>query len=246
MPCCTTTTRSNALLLKDQCYQLLIRFLFFLQVLKQLASETSYRTFVALGVATIQGSSVASFDKDDSERLLFFGTRETKNLYLQNAILNGPPSWLRPPTPSQKRSLYCSDVRPDLLSVVHEYKSPMTEASESNGREIGALEFSDLSVEPVRKKVIVAALRPIPHVHHHGLLPFQMTHKVDGYNGDQGKTNLPSAPVSRYKHVGSAPVSKKKPLSSSNNAREFVRLNPLPLRKHGCDRSPVQVCSEVS
>ncbi|URE03610.1 ARID/BRIGHT DNA binding domain [Musa troglodytarum] len=46
------------------------------QVLKYLAPEVSYRSLVTLGIASIQGISVASFEMEDADRLLFFCRRQ--------------------------------------------------------------------------------------------------------------------------------------------------------------------------
>ena len=59
---------------------------FYYQVLRQLAPDVSYRSLVALGIASIQGLPVASFEKDDAERLLFFCSRHGKDGKIQYNI----------------------------------------------------------------------------------------------------------------------------------------------------------------
>ncbi|KAL1089390.1 hypothetical protein V6Z11_D07G018300 [Gossypium hirsutum] len=90
-----------------------------------------------------------------------------------------------------------------------------------------------------RPKINVAAMRPIPHTHRHKMLPFSGFSEAERYDGDQGKVNLPVAPVKQP-----APVTHRKALSSSFQAQQIISLNPLPLKKHGCGRAPIQVCSE--
>ncbi|KAK6118737.1 hypothetical protein DH2020_047542 [Rehmannia glutinosa] len=119
----------------------------FKSVLRQLAPDISYRTLVALGVASIQGLAVASFEKDDADRLLFFCTRQGNN------------------------------------------------------------------------------------------------NDADVNDGNQVKATLPVAPA-KHASVGATPVTNRKSTSSSYQAKQVISLNPLPLKKHGCGRSPLHVCSE--
>lgn len=170
-----------------------------------------------LGIASIQGLSVASFEKDDAERLLFFCTRQGKADHTENSVLTRPPSWLTSPAPSRKRSEPCR---------------------ESKGVE-------SENVCNVRPKLNAAAMRPIPHTRHHKMLPFSGFSEIERYDGDQVKANLPVAPL-KHSSAGLTPVTHRKSLSSSYQAQQIISLNPLPLKKHGCGRAPIQVCSEVS
>ncbi|KAJ4708717.1 AT-rich interactive domain-containing protein 4-like [Melia azedarach] len=185
------------------------------QVLRQLAPDISYRSLVMLGIASIQGLSVASFEKDDAERLLFFCTGQGKELPTVNSVFTRPPSWLTPPAPSRKRS--------------------------ELSRESKGLEGENGS--NVRLKLNVAAMRPIPHTRRHKMLPFSGFSETERYDGDQVKANLPVAPV-KHGSAGPTPVTHRKSLSSSYQAQQIISLNPLPLKKHGCGRAPIQVCSE--
>ncbi|KAF5182829.1 At-rich interactive domain-containing protein [Thalictrum thalictroides] len=213
------------------------------QVLRQLASENSYRSFVALGLASIQGFTVASFDKDDTERLLFFCTRSGGDL-LQNAIPDSPPSWLRPPFPSRKRSVPCSEAEPDVHSVVVEGKTGGAEICQNHRSGNGSLDFADTPFVPIRKKLKVAAMRPIRHIYHNKMLPLPVISEANGYSGSQPKANLYPISAPKHKHVGSATVTQRKSLSTSYQSQQIISLNPLPLKKHGCGRCPIQICSE--
>ncbi|KAE8712523.1 AT-rich interactive domain-containing protein 4 [Hibiscus syriacus] len=157
------------------------------QILRQLARDVSYRSLVMLGIASIQGLSVASFEKDDAERILFFCKNPGKDPSLDSSLIARTPSW-------------CNGIA-----------------------------ISETSV---------AAMRPIPHTHHHKMLPFSGFSETEKYDGEQGKVNLPIVPVKQ------PAVTHRKALSSSYMAQQIMSLNPLPLKKHGCGRTPIQVCSE--
>lgn len=194
---------------------------FFPQVLRQLAPDVSYRSLVVLGIASTEGLSVASFEKDDAERLLFFCMRQGKEHHPNNSFPAVSPSCLMPPAPSRKRSEPSRKTKPVTFSGLK---------WENEGRG--------------RQKPSIAAMRPIPHSHRHKMLPFSRFSEPERYDGDQGEANLP---VAHAKHsiVGPA-VTQRKRLSSSFHTQQIISLNPLPLKKHDCGRPPIHVCSEVS
>ncbi|KHG05519.1 AT-rich interactive domain-containing 4 -like protein [Gossypium arboreum] len=181
------------------------------QVLRQLAPDASYRSLVMLGIASIQGLSVASFEKDDAKRLLFFCTGRGKDPLWASSVISRSPSWLVPPAPSRKRSEPCKGTKPLNCNVME-----------------------GINGNP-RPKPNVAAMRPIPHTHRHKMLPFSKLFEVEKYDGDQGKVFLPVVPVKQP-----TPVTNRKTLSSSYQAQQIISLNPLPLKKHGCGRAPIQ------
>ncbi|KAM7274835.1 hypothetical protein ACFE04_016701 [Oxalis oulophora] len=135
------------------------------QVLRQLAPEASYRSLVMLGIASIQGLSVASFEKDDAERFCFLCKHQEKEQDKKIPVLGNPPSWLVPPAPRQKRFEPCRDTR--------------RLENGSNGK----------------PKLNIAAMRPIPHTQRHKLLPFSRLLEGERYDRDQVKPELPTAPV---------------------------------------------------
>ncbi|MBA0864786.1 hypothetical protein Goshw_006118, partial [Gossypium schwendimanii] len=181
------------------------------QVLRQLAPDVSYRSLVMLGIASVQGLSVASFEKDDAERLLFFSVRQGKDPLWDGSVIARSPNWLVPPAPCRKRSQPTKGTKPLNCTIMEGL----------NGN--------------VRLKPNVAAMRPIPHTHRHKMLPFSGFSEAERYDGDQGKVNLPIVPVKPP-----APVTHRKALSNSHQAQQIISLNPLPLKKHGCDRAPIQ------
>ncbi|WCJ42879.1 ARID/BRIGHT DNA-binding domain-containing protein [Euphorbia peplus] len=190
------------------------------QVLRQLAPDVSYRSLVMLGIASIQGLSVASFEKEDAERLLFFCTNHGLDLNSDNPVVTKPPSWLVPPAPSRKRHEPNREAKPFACTGFQ---------FENGGN--------------LKRKVNVAAMRPIPHTRRHKMLPFSGFSEGERYDGDLGKPSLPVAPP-KHSVPGPPPASHRKSLASSYQAQQIISLNPLPLKKHGCGRQPIQVCPE--
>ncbi|KAI3759807.1 hypothetical protein L6452_07877 [Arctium lappa] len=210
------------------------------QVLRQLAPDVTYRSLVVLGVASVQGLAVASFEKDDADRLLFFCKRLENNIH-SNIISSPIPTWMRQPFPTRKRSITNQEMGPGARNngLISGHRSGVKqEAQEHKG-----LESANGYV--VRQKPKVAALRPIPHIRHQKMLPFAGISEANGHEfGGQAKTHVSSVPSGKHNGGGSAPVTHRKSLASSYQAKQLISLNPLPLKKHGCDRSPIHVCSE--
>ncbi|KAL3632855.1 AT-rich interactive domain-containing protein 4 [Castilleja foliolosa] len=204
------------------------------QVLRQLAHDVSYRTLAALGIASIQGLAVASFEKQDADRLLFFCTNQTNNGISDNDNIKkiiSPPSWLKPPPPSRKRPSVSQETGRGIVKW---------EDDENNETRPNGLSGQ---LTPARQKIKIAALRPIPHVRHQKMLPFSRLVDMDLHDGNQVKVNFPIAPA-KHGNGGSNPVTNRKSTSSSYQAKHVLSLNPLPLKKHGCGRSTLHVCSE--
>lgn len=211
---------------------------FCFQVLRQLAPDVSYRSLVALGIASIQGLPVASFEKDDAERLLFFCSRHGKETCKDNLIFSSHPSWLRPPAPSRKRS------EPSLGSTPA--RNGVSNKIDEDDRDTGLRNGVSMPLLPARQRLKVAAMRPIPHVRRHKMTPFSGMSELDGHDGGLVKATLPVVTPTKQSIVGSAPTTQRRSYSSSSQAKQIISLNPLPLKKHGCGRNPMQNCSEVS
>ncbi|KAI3890583.1 hypothetical protein MKX03_036131, partial [Papaver bracteatum] len=107
------------------------------QVLRQLAPQVTYRSFVSLGIASIQGSS------------------QGKESHFENAFPKCLPNWLKPPAPSRKRSEPCQELK--------------VEEAENKEKEARSIDVCR-PIVPVRKKVKIAAMRPIPHTRQHKML----------------------------------------------------------------------------
>ena len=175
-----------------------------------------------LGIASVEGLSVASFENDDAERLLFFCTKQGKVIHPNNSVLAVSPSWLMPPPPSRK-----SSEPPQETKLVTFSSLKRKNGDRRNGRQ----------------KMNIAAMRPIPHSHRQKMVPFSGISELERLDGDQGKKNFPVSPA-KHSMPGPTVVTHRK--SSSFQAQQIISLNPLPLKKHGCGRSPIQVCLEVS
>ncbi|XP_028064254.1 AT-rich interactive domain-containing protein 4 [Camellia sinensis] len=214
------------------------------QVLRQLAPDVSYRSLVGLGIASIQGLAVASFEKDDAERFLFFCTRPGEDLSLSNSYFGNHPSWLRPPIPSRKRYEMCRETSLGFHNGLVSRNQASVKREDREDKDMGLTNGVNVPFVPVRQKLKVAAMRPIPHIRHQKMLPFSATVEGDGHEGGQVKANLSVAPLSKHSVAGSNPVTHRKSYSNSFQAKQIISLNPLPLKKHGCDRSPIHVCSE--
>ncbi|KAI3935868.1 hypothetical protein MKW92_053226 [Papaver armeniacum] len=202
------------------------------QVLRQLAPQITYRSFVSLGIASIQGSSVASFEKDDADRLLFFCAKQGKDTHPENAVPKCLPNWLKPPAPSRKRSEPCRELK-------------IEENENKAARSIKKEEDACRPIVPLRKKVKIAAMRPIPHTRQHKMQPFVGIPEVgDTFHMPPPKSSLPPISSAKHNSGGHAPAHRKTASTSLHQAHQIISLNPIPLKKHGCGRSPITVCSE--
>ncbi|KAL3839867.1 hypothetical protein ACJIZ3_024458 [Penstemon smallii] len=209
------------------------------QVLRQLAPDVTYRSLVALGIASIQGLAVASFEKEDANRLLFFCPKQANDIGSNNITMSGPP-WLKPPPPSRKRP----SITQETDSSLNGFTARGVKKEDNDYKEMGPSNGVHISFTVTRQKIKVAALRPIPHVRHQKMLPFSGILNTDVHDGSQVKANLPTAPSTKHTSAGVTPVTQRKSTSSSYQAKQIISLNPLPLKKHGCGRSPLHVCSE--
>lgn len=188
---------------------------------------------VSLGVASIQGSSVASFEKEDAQRLLFLTTKQGESLKKNNNPQN-PPAWLRCPPPTRKR---CMSIQGFIPSPKNMF----------NPKIYNGFEEKKSNAEPPRKRLKTAALKPIPHVGNRRLLPFSGEHTHGIRVKNHVKFNLPNVPFPR--HTPSATVSHRKAASNSFHEKTpnmGLCLNPLPFKKHDCSRCSIDSCSEVS
>ncbi|GAB2268918.1 AT-rich interactive domain-containing protein 4 [Dionaea muscipula] len=212
------------------------------QVLRQLAPDASYRNFVALGIASIHGMAVSSFEKDDAYRLMFFCKREDNNFEFQNAGVIAFPSWLRPPAPSRKRSKPGQGSSPCLKSNQNRENQAPPRTAYAGDKPCRLINRASSALIPMRQKSKVAAMRPIPHSHLRKVMPFMGNGRTDCHDGGHVKTNLP--PVQSTKHSVSNPAPYRKSSSTSYQAKQIISLNPIPLKKHGCGRAPIQLCPE--
>ncbi|XP_057535676.1 AT-rich interactive domain-containing protein 4-like [Amaranthus tricolor] len=210
-----------------------------LQVLRQLAPESSYRSLVALGVASIQGLAVASFQKDDAERLLFFCTRKDKDQHPLNSDLITPPSWLRPPPPSRKISERGEGSSPCSHNSLLSENQVGMKRSKLEDKETRCFNGAYTPVAPIRHKLNVAAMRPIPQTK----IPFSGIVPTDNYDTGQVKPSLPTVPLTKNS-VFALSAAPNRRASNAYQTKPIITLNSIPLKKHGCGRPPIQLCSE--
>ncbi|XP_042469732.1 AT-rich interactive domain-containing protein 4-like isoform X2 [Zingiber officinale] len=91
------------------------------------------------------------------------------------------------------------------------------------------------------KRFRIATMKPIPHFRRYQMLPFSVGKDVN--DGSHAKVKLQILPSTKCNSIH-APLMHRKSISNSFRKQQSVTLNPLPLKKHGCRRSPIQDCSE--
>lgn len=219
-------------------------------MLKQLAPQLSYRSLVALGIASIQGSSVASFEREDAERLLFFCARPGKELPVQvdDTVSSGLPAWFKPATPTRKRPRSTQGVKFPTSGNRVDANGGVDFKLAEDGRGRALLGGGGSRMMPllrVRHRPKVAAMRPIPYARRQKALPSSAPPMADTGDRTLAKSSLHAVPIAKHSLVPPA-ISHRRSLSSSFHAQQIISLNPLPLKKHGCGRAPIHACSEVS
>ncbi|KAG4940039.1 hypothetical protein AAZX31_16G011900 [Glycine max] len=216
-----------------------------LQILRQLAPEVSYRSLVALGIASIQGLPIASFEKDDAERLLFFYQNCEKDSCTNknNIIFSSPPGWLKPPPPTRKRCEPRQEASPGLHEGVFAGQGGVCKLNEEE-KDRKIVNGISMPLTPARQRLKVSAMRPIPHIRRHRMTPFCGPSETDGFDGTQVEAILPLVAPTKRTSIGSTSGTHRKSFSSAAQSKQVISLNPLPLKKHGCGRGPVQTCSE--
>ncbi|XP_062198527.1 AT-rich interactive domain-containing protein 4-like isoform X2 [Phragmites australis] len=200
------------------------------QVLKHLAPEMSYRSLVALGIGCINGTPVASFERQDADRLLFFCTGQRKDLATENGPHFHLPRWSASLT--KDRTKVGSESKPNLIGAngVLEDKKHLTEGPSS--------------FPSIKSKLKPATMRPIPRSRKQQMHPFMGFPEATVHEASQIKLNLPVAPPVKHSLAPAAPTTHRKSTSGSSHTQSVIQLNPLPMKKHGCDRLPIQMCSE--
>jgi hypothetical protein len=200
------------------------------QVLKHLAPEISYRSLVALGVGCINATPVASFDRQDADRLLFFCTSQRKDLVTENGPYFHLPRWSASLT--KDRAKVASESKPNSFGVngTLEDKKPPIEGPSS--------------LTSFKAKLKPATMRPIPHSRQQQMHPFMGFPEATVHETSQVKPNLPVAPPVKHNSVPASTAAHRKSTSGPSHTQSIIQLNPLPMKKHGCDRLPIQMCSE--
>lgn len=208
--------------------------------MKQLASDVSHRSLVTLGIASIQGVAVASFEKEDADRLLFFWRQQRKECHIFECFLPLPalssPARKQRSRPSET-DLDGSDASSHIVEIDG---SVFLKYDGDSLKKVGSCE----GIPSTYKRFKIATMKPIPRSRQHQILPFSGVDK-DMNDGSQAKVNLQNVPSTKHNTIRT-PLVHRKSVSNSFRRQQNIPLNPLPLKKHGCNRSPVQDCSEVS
>ncbi|KAK3133400.1 hypothetical protein QOZ80_6AG0536080 [Eleusine coracana subsp. coracana] len=194
------------------------------QVLKHLAPEMSYRSLVALGIGCINGTPVASFERQDADRLLFFCTSQRKDFANENGPYFHLPRWSASLTKDRTKIGLESKPNGVLEDKKHLMEGP--------------------SSIPSKFKLKPATMRPIPHSRKQQMHPFMGFPEATIQDVSQIKPNLPVAPPVKHSLAPAAQITHRKSTSGPSHTQSIIQLNPLPMKKHGCDRLPIQVCSE--
>jgi hypothetical protein len=101
------------------------------------------------------------------------------------------------------------------------------------------------SLSSLKPRLKPATMRPLPHS------PKQQMHLFMGlpqptiHDASQVKPSLPAPPPVKHSVLPVVPATQRKSSSRLSHVQPSVPLNPLPMKKHGCDRSPIRICSEV-
>ncbi|MCD9645401.1 hypothetical protein HAX54_034279 [Datura stramonium] len=129
----------------------------FFERLETLGLDVSYRSLVALGIASIQGLAVASFEKDDAERLLSSWHKATEEWFFGHPK-TGNPSMVMTACSSRKEVLFISGNELYSPKWVNTWKSYGCEKEEKES--LTGMVLQHL-VTTEGQKLKVAAMRPI-------------------------------------------------------------------------------------
>lgn len=222
-----------------------------IQVLRQLAREVSFRSLAMLGVAGIQGYPIAAVLKEDVDRFCALRSPSVRKNTAESIHNSGHvdqfPSWFTPPVPSKKRRLG------DLNGASHITSSSDESTSCSD---IGKDSSPDLPKTSCAASCSsMAAMKPVPHVQPSRDMPYAGAVLAGAHNTWSMKVSLPNGTGVRLTrpnlNTGAlAPTSTALPVPHrGQNVRapspiQMLSLNPIPMKKHGCNRRPMHECSE--
>ena len=196
------------------------------QVLKHLAPEISYRSLVALAIAWVKTTPASSFDRQDADRLLFFVSNQCRDQAIQNVSYAHVSSWSASLT-----------------------KDRTTGSIDSKQMSFGAKGVGgDNKMSPsLKPRLKPATMRPLPHSRKQQMHPFMGFPQSIIHDASQVKPSLP-APHVKDNAVHVIVVTQRKSSSRSPSSWSCVQpsipLNPLPMKKHGCNQLPIHIRSE--
>ncbi|MCO5598270.1 hypothetical protein L7F22_052362 [Adiantum nelumboides] len=224
------------------------------QVLRQLAREVSLRSLVSLGIAGIQGFPVAAFLKEDADRFCALrrssswknSVKETENHHSTGQI-DHLPSWFSAPVSSRKRR------RVDTFGADHKKYSDEGVLRPDIEKDFSSTEMLKSNCAATCSSL--AAMKPVPHVRPNRDMPYAGAVLAGAHNTWSMKVNLPNGAGVRLPrpnansgaHVPSntaIPTPHKGQSVRAPSPVQMSSLNPIPMKKHGCNRRPMHECSE--
>ncbi|KAH7446503.1 hypothetical protein KP509_01G059600 [Ceratopteris richardii] len=220
------------------------------QVLRQLAREVTFRSLVSLGIAGIQGFPVAAFLKEDADRFFalrssssrMHSKRETEN-HQSVTVVDPLPSWFSSPASTRKRQWIGS-----LGAVQSNPCSGECQDKESSSAE-------QLKLNRTVGCNFLAAMKPVPRAHCNRDMSYLGTILAGVHNTWNMRVNLVNGINLRPARVHSSStthVQASTPLPTPHKVQnvrspspvQITSLNPMPMKKHGCNRRPIHECSE--
>lgn len=245
------------------------------KILKYLACEFSCRSLPALGIASIHGIAVASFEKEDAERLLFFFAKSAKELCKENSFLSGQPF---------SSSAVSSQMsgRPEIVIIgnwneLHNSKKKKKITKGTHMQELKVAAMRPIPMTRRQKNAYFAAT----HLRRQLNLKEQvsasrkhnkcasastkygiLSHDVNQVEIKEHNSSIQGSSVSKpasslqissttksssrtNEHIISIAYSiKRRSIAKSDLAQKRISSNPIPLKRHKCDRSSIQDCLE--
>lgn len=230
------------------------------QVLRQLAPEPYFRSLVALGIAGVQGFPVAAFQKADADLLLYLRSISSRKHEIplhdsqySTSISGHIPSWLTPPVPSRKRRKLQS------FESLHDsnksyFDDDIASAPKSARKDVNSSQM--LKKHNTNSGNLLAPMKPVPHILPKSDMPYagtvlaaahhSWTMKVSISNGASGRLVRPNSnagPVALNSSSG-LPVSHSRQTVRAPSPAQMLSLNPIPTKKHGCNRPSIHECSD--
>ncbi|XP_024396265.1 AT-rich interactive domain-containing protein 4 isoform X1 [Physcomitrium patens] len=201
------------------------------QVLRQLASEPSYRSLVALGIAGVEGAPVNAFLKEDSAHLVSLKRSRDCPSIKEIPSSSSVPSWLTPPPASRKRMRVISSHSTDSLKE-HDRRSSRANADAASSSKHGSI-------------TLLAAMKPVPHSNRRRFMPFAnavMAAQHAGWTMKLDQTTRVERRRQRRPHTGRPRTATTQ--GSGGLVNPHLSITPAMVKPHGCSRPPMEECTE--
>ena len=197
---------------------------------------------------------MASFQKEDADRFLALRPSASRGTELERnsnaTYASHIPSWLSPVVPSRKRQRIDS-----YGSFCHKSACDEDFKSSDVGKDVSTSETPGRSWAP--KHNYIAAMKPVPHVHQNRDMPYAGAVLAGAHNTWSMKISLPNGTSGRIPRLNAStgahnstnsgmPISNRGQSIRVPSPAQMLSLNPVPMKKHACNRRPMHECSEVS